>query len=120
MPQHASLFRPPHASFYVSSSFSTTSSTGPGVLDLRHNDIRSAHSTQIIHDGGDRFPLHHGLHGNPVLGVQAVDRGRALAGRDLGGAGEVLALDVVGAKDELLRGDDALDAVGDQADELGV
>lgn len=92
----------------------------PGVVDLRNNDVRGSHCAQIIHDTGNRLPLNHSLHRDPILVVQAGDGGCPLAGSDLGSVGEVLALDVVGAEHEFLRGDDALDAVGDQVHELGV
>lgn len=91
-----------------------------GVVDLCNNDVRSSHRAQIIHHARNALPLDHGLHGDPVLVVQASDSGCALAGSDLGGVGEVLTLDVVCAEHELLGGDHTLDAVGDQVDELGV
>lgn len=91
-----------------------------GVVNLRNNNVRGSHRAQIIHNARNALPLDHGLHGDPVLVVQASNSGRTLAGSDLGGVDEVLALDVVGAEHEFLRGDHALDAVGDQVDELGV
>lgn len=90
------------------------------VVDLRNNDVCSTHRAQIIHDARNALLLNHCLHSNPGLVVQASNCGRTLAGSDLRGVGEVLALDVVGAKHELLRGDHTLDAVGDQVDELRV
>ena len=120
LPQHACTNSHDLHAFFVPTFQNHPNKILSGVINLRNNNIRSAHGAQIVHHARNVLLFHHCLHGDPVFFVQAVDGGRALAGCDFGSAGEVLTLDVVGAEHEFLRGDHALDAVGDQADELRV
>lgn len=76
----------------------------PRIRNIQHQNISRPNLNQLIHHRRHALLLHHRANSHPALLFQRRDGGRALAGGDARGRGELGAGDVVLAEDVFLGG----------------